>query len=57
MNITVNSLTKGIALYNAKEPPLNTSCPGYETSATIEVCEVQVLGMLSLVSVIQIDRP
>ena len=45
MNITVNRLTKGIALYIAKEPPVNTSCPGYVTFATIEVCEVQVLGM------------
>ena len=45
MNITVNRLTKGIALYNAKELPVNTSCPGYVTFATIEVCEVQVLGM------------
>ncbi|XP_078330715.1 uncharacterized protein LOC111112824 [Crassostrea virginica] len=44
MNITVNRLTKGIALYNAKESPLNTSCPGYDTFATIEVCEVQVIG-------------
>ena len=44
MNITVNSLTRGIALYNAKEPPVNTSCPGYVTFATIEVCEVQVFG-------------
>ena len=49
MNITVSSLTKGIALYNAKEPPVNTSCSGYTTFATIEVCEVQVLGMLSYV--------
>ena len=49
MNITVNRLTKGIALYNAKEPPVNASCPGYTTFATIEVCEVQVLGMLSYV--------
>ena len=45
MNITVNRLTKGIALYNAKESPLNTSCPGYDTFATIEVCEVQVIGI------------
>ncbi|XP_078329749.1 uncharacterized protein LOC144624208 isoform X2 [Crassostrea virginica] len=44
MNITVNSLTRGIALYNDKEPPVNTSCPGYVTFATIEVCEVQVFG-------------
>ena len=47
MNITVNRLTKGIALFIAKEPPVNTSCSGYTTFATIEVCEVQVLGMLS----------
>nr|XP_022311912.1 multiple epidermal growth factor-like domains protein 6 isoform X2 [Crassostrea virginica] len=44
MNITVNRLTKGIALYNAKEPPVNSSCSGYVTFATIDVCEVQVLG-------------
>ena len=49
MNITVNRLTKGIALYNAKDSPVNASCPGYATFATIEVCEVQVLGMLSYV--------
>ena len=45
MNITVNRLTKGIALYNAKDPPLDTSCAGYVNFSTIEVCEVQVLGM------------
>ena len=49
MNITVNRLTKGIALYNAKDSPVNTSCPGYTTFTTFEVCEVQVLGMLSYV--------
>ncbi|XP_078329746.1 uncharacterized protein LOC111117117 isoform X2 [Crassostrea virginica] len=44
MNITVNRLTKGIALYNAKDSPVNASCPGYTTFTTFEVCEVQVLG-------------
>ena len=44
MNITVNKLTKGVALFNAKDPPLNSICEGYTTFATIEVCEVQVMG-------------
>ena len=44
MNITVNKLTQGVALFNAKDPPLNSTCKGYTTFATIEVCEVQVMG-------------
>ena len=44
MNITVNKLTQGVALFNAKAPPLNSTCKGYTTFATIEVCEVQVMG-------------
>ncbi|XP_062593830.1 scavenger receptor class F member 1-like [Saccostrea cucullata] len=45
MNVTVNKITKGIAIYNSKSPPLITSCNGYEpTFATIEICEVMVMG-------------
>ncbi|XP_061170424.1 uncharacterized protein LOC133179746 [Saccostrea echinata] len=45
MNVTINKLTRGIALFNSKNPPLQTSCTGYEPSyATIEVCEVMVMG-------------
>ena len=44
MNITVNKLTKGVALFNAKDPSSNSTCEGYTTFATIEVCEVQVMG-------------
>lgn len=44
MNITVNKLTQGVALFNAKNPSSNSICEGYTTFATIEVCEVQVMG-------------
>lgn len=44
MNITVNKLTKGVALFNAKDPSSYSACEGYTTFATIEVCEVQVMG-------------
>ncbi|XP_062612485.1 uncharacterized protein LOC134274237 [Saccostrea cucullata] len=45
MNVTVNRVIKGIALYNSKTPPLVTGCAGYEPSyATIEICEVMVMG-------------
>ncbi|XP_062577545.1 multiple epidermal growth factor-like domains protein 10 [Saccostrea cucullata] len=45
MNATVNRVTKGIAIFNSKDPPLNTRCEGYEPSfATIEICEVKVMG-------------
>ncbi|XP_061180591.1 scavenger receptor class F member 1-like [Saccostrea echinata] len=44
MNITVNRVTQGIALYNSKNPPISTICKGYEPSfATIEICEVFVM--------------
>ncbi|XP_061180600.1 cell death abnormality protein 1-like [Saccostrea echinata] len=43
--VTVNRESQGIALYNSKEPPVNTSCAGYEPAfATIEICEVKVMG-------------
>ena len=44
MNITVNKLTQGVALFNAKDPSSISTCEGYTTFATIEVCEVQVMG-------------
>ncbi|XP_061180589.1 receptor-type tyrosine-protein phosphatase alpha-like [Saccostrea echinata] len=45
MIIKVNKLTQGIALYNSKDPPLDTNCTGYEpTFATIEICEVLVMA-------------
>ncbi|XP_062613941.1 uncharacterized protein LOC134275696, partial [Saccostrea cucullata] len=45
MNVTVNRETGGIALYNSKNPPVSTACSGYEpTFATIEICEVKVMG-------------
>ncbi|XP_062603366.1 uncharacterized protein LOC134265134 [Saccostrea cucullata] len=44
-NITVNRLTKGIAIFNSKDPPLNTNCTEYEPLfATIEICEVRIIG-------------
>jgi hypothetical protein len=49
MNVTINKLTKGVALYNSKDPPVITDCDGYQRNyATIEVCEIQVLGELIL---------
>ncbi|XP_061170375.1 uncharacterized protein LOC133179698 [Saccostrea echinata] len=49
MNITVNKVTQGIALYNSKNPPLDTNCTEYEpTFATIEICEVLVIENIAL---------
>lgn len=45
MNVTVNRVTKGIALYNSRISPLQTSCTNYNRDyATIEICEVRVMG-------------
>ncbi|XP_062603358.1 receptor-type tyrosine-protein phosphatase kappa-like isoform X3 [Saccostrea cucullata] len=45
MNVTVNRVTKGIAVFNSKDPPLNTTCKGYVPGfATIEICEIKVMG-------------
>ncbi|XP_062578082.1 receptor-type tyrosine-protein phosphatase kappa-like [Saccostrea cucullata] len=45
MNVTVNRVTKGIALFNSNDPLLNTSCEGYEPAfASIEICELKVMG-------------
>ena len=44
MNISVNKLTQGVALFIAKGPSLYSTCEGYTSFATIEVCEVQVIG-------------
>ncbi|XP_062593829.1 multiple epidermal growth factor-like domains protein 10 [Saccostrea cucullata] len=48
MNETVNRVTRGIVLFNSKNPPLETSCVGYAPLfATIEICEVMVFGCKS----------
>ncbi|XP_056003716.1 laminin subunit gamma-1-like [Ostrea edulis] len=45
MNVTVNRVTRGIALYNSRKSPLQTSCTNYNRDhATIEICEVRVMG-------------
>jgi hypothetical protein len=45
MNVTINRLTTGVALYNSKDPPVDTTCVNYAADyATIEVCEIQVFG-------------
>ncbi|XP_062568546.1 multiple epidermal growth factor-like domains protein 10 isoform X2 [Saccostrea cucullata] len=45
MNVTINRVTRGIALFNSRDPMLNTSCEGFEPSfASIEICEVKVMG-------------
>ncbi|XP_056003701.1 multiple epidermal growth factor-like domains protein 10 [Ostrea edulis] len=43
LNVTVNKAARGIALFNTKNPPVETNCEGYEQDkrfSTIETCEV-----------------
>ncbi|XP_062613938.1 cell death abnormality protein 1-like [Saccostrea cucullata] len=45
MNVKIDGEAKGVALVVSKDPPLNTTCVGYEPDfASIEICEVLVLG-------------
>lgn len=47
MNITVNKVTRGIALYNSRNNLLQASCAGYDPLiTTIEICEVMVMGKI-----------
>ncbi|XP_056008498.1 uncharacterized protein LOC130051159 [Ostrea edulis] len=44
-NVTLNTVTKGIALYNSRINELLTNCFGYEPSfATLETCEILIMG-------------
>ncbi|XP_062578849.1 scavenger receptor class F member 1-like [Saccostrea cucullata] len=44
-NVPINKETQGIALYNTRDPLVNTTCEGFDPRfATIEICEVKVMG-------------
>ncbi|MES1922952.1 hypothetical protein MHBO_004483, partial [Bonamia ostreae] len=52
MNVTVNRVAKGIALYNSKTFPLQTRCAGYSRQhAVIEICEVRVMGKVDFITI------
>lgn len=46
MNVTVNRVTTGVAIFNSNNANLKQFCGGYDTLfASIELCEVYVMGM------------
>lgn len=48
-NVTVNSVTQGIMFYNERPSNYTSNCLGDDTKYTgIELCEVQVMGMILL---------